>query len=281
MQPNNFTLGWHLVAFLDVLGQREKFRELKLPKTPEEHKKVEVVLGDTAGFVLYLRERFTKQFDSFEAGFKNFPEGGFKPEFIGFSDSFVTSVPLRNNDGHCTPIVKIFSALYASSIVMLTSLTGRHALRGGIDVGLATELGPHEIYGTALERAYLLECRDAESPRILIGDELWKYLSDGVAACRNMEKPLVAMENLIQQVMDLTTVDADGKRLLDYLGPLVRKFCKQNEAKILVEPAYQFVLDQHLESRSKGNAKLIERYAATRKYFEDRLPDWKIPISTM
>ena len=49
------TLGWHLVAFLDVLGQRERFRQLRLPKTPEEHTAVQGVLRDTVGFVLSLR----------------------------------------------------------------------------------------------------------------------------------------------------------------------------------------------------------------------------------
>ena len=81
-----------------------------------------------------------------------------------------------------TPIVKIFSALSAASIVMMTSLASKHALRGGIDVGLATQIGPEEIYGTALERAYVLESRHAKYPRVAIGDEFWTYLG---AALRN------------------------------------------------------------------------------------------------
>jgi len=50
-------------------------------------------------------------------------------------------------------------------------------LRGGIDVGLATEIGPGEIYGTALERAYVLKSKEAEYQRIVIGDELCRYLN--------------------------------------------------------------------------------------------------------
>lgn len=60
---------------------------------------------------------------------------------------------------------------------MLASLASKHPMRGGIDVGLATEIGPEEIYGTALERGYLLERDVARYPRIVIGDELWKYLN--------------------------------------------------------------------------------------------------------
>jgi len=54
MERKNYTLGHHLVAFLDVLGQRERFRQLELPKTPEDHARVEQVLKDTAGFVSAL-----------------------------------------------------------------------------------------------------------------------------------------------------------------------------------------------------------------------------------
>ncbi len=55
MERKNYTLGHHLVAFLDVLGQRERFRQLELPKTPEDHARVEQVLKDTAGFVSALK----------------------------------------------------------------------------------------------------------------------------------------------------------------------------------------------------------------------------------
>lgn len=40
MENRNLTLGYHLVAFLDVQGQKEKFKQLRLPKTSEEHAEV-------------------------------------------------------------------------------------------------------------------------------------------------------------------------------------------------------------------------------------------------
>jgi hypothetical protein len=65
-----------------------------------------------------------------------------RPNFIGFSDSFVTSVPLRNDDGDLARIVIVFSELSAAAVVMLTILASKHPLRGGMDVGLATEIAP-------------------------------------------------------------------------------------------------------------------------------------------
>jgi hypothetical protein len=157
MEAKNFKLGHHLVAFLDVLGQRDKFRGLRLPTNTDEEAQVKEVLRQTAGFVVDLRRVFQTQFEVFEkgAGMRAHTKEPLRPNFVGFSDSFVTSVPLRNDGGGLVRVVTVFSALAAAAIVMLTSLASKHPLRGGIDVGLATEIGPEEIYGTALERAYL------------------------------------------------------------------------------------------------------------------------------
>ena|ERR1017187_2960909 len=71
MEQRHLQLGHHLVAFLDVLGQRERFKGLRLPKTPEESAEVAEVLRQTAGFVIELRRIFDEQFQSFEAGLTN------------------------------------------------------------------------------------------------------------------------------------------------------------------------------------------------------------------
>lgn len=55
MKNGNYTLGHHLVAFLDVLGQRDKFRGLKKPTNVQEEEEVKEVLRQTAGFVVELR----------------------------------------------------------------------------------------------------------------------------------------------------------------------------------------------------------------------------------
>jgi hypothetical protein len=158
-QERIYVLENYLVIFLDVLGQSDKFEQLRLPRTTDEHAAVQEVMRDTVGFVSDLRARFGIQFSAFEAGLlKNQPSvEKFHPTFVGLSDSFVTSVPIRNEDQHLTPNIRMFSALSAACVVMLTSLASNHALRGGVDLDLATEMAPGEVYGTALMRAYRLE----------------------------------------------------------------------------------------------------------------------------
>jgi hypothetical protein len=280
MEAKKYKLGHHLVAFLDVLGQREKFRRLLVPKNPDEEAQVTEVLRQTAGFVVDLRRVFQTQFEVFEKGaaMGAHTKESLRPNFVGFSDSFVTSVPLRNDGGDLVRIVTIFSALSAAAIVMLTSLANKHPLRGGIDVGLATEIGPGETYGTALERAYLLECKVAQYPRIVIGDELWKYLNSVLSEFERLDTPVAkAITAITQRIMRLIANDTDGKRILDYLGSAVVEHSAPGHKEHMVQPAYEFVLTEQKRLIVEGNAELIERYASLRRYFETRLSLWEIP----
>jgi len=282
MEPKNFKLGYHVVAFLDVLGQRDKFRGLRLPTNADEEAQVKEVLRQTAGFVLDLRRVFQTQFEAFEKGANMgaHTKDPLRPNFVGFSDSFITTVPLRNDGGDLVRVVTVFSALSAAAIVMLTSLASKHPLRGGIDVGLATEIGPGEIYGTALERAYLLECNVAQYPRIVIGNELWKYLNSALAEFEKGETPVAkAITAITQEIIGLIATDADGKRILDYLGAVVVENSAPGHKEHMVQPAYEFLLAEQKRLIAEGNSKLIERYALFRSYFESRLSFWSIPLS--
>ena len=155
---------------------------------------------------------------------------------------------------------------------MLTSLASKHALRGGVDVGLATEIAAGEIYGTALERAYLLECQSAQYPRILVGDELWKYLSAALVRFEADAAPEARIvKAIVQKIIQLISTDTDGKRILDYLGPVLKELMKPGDVKIMVQPAYDFVVAEQERFSSMADKKLGERYALLRRYFESRL----------
>jgi hypothetical protein len=223
---------------------------------------------------------FHKQFEVFEkgAGMGAHTKEPLRPNFVGFSDSFVTSVPLRNDGGDLVRVATVFSALAAAAIVMLTSLASKHPLRGGIDVGLATEIGPGEIYGTALERAYVLESKVAQYPRIVIGVELLKYLNSVLAEFSKGETPVAkAIAVITQKIMGLIATDTDGKRILDYLGAVVVESSAPEDREHIVQPAYEFVLAEQKRLMGEGNAELINRYASFRSYFESRLSLWSIP----
>jgi hypothetical protein len=115
---------------------------------------------------------------------------------------------------------------------MLVSLCSKHALRGGIDVGLATEIAEGEIYGTALEHAYLLESKRAKYPRIVIGEQLWGYLSAAIAEFEKRGTPDgKALKAIVQKMMQFISIDTNGERILDYLGSGIAELMKPGRRK--------------------------------------------------
>jgi len=277
MKQNNYTFGWHLVAFLDVLGQRERFRQLKVPTTPAEVLTVNEVLMQTAHFVNDLRDQFKEEFLDFDRrlSMKRPVVESLMPKFVGFSDSFVISIGLWDAKDDFTFFAKVYSTLSAASSLMLTSLGKAHALRGGIDVDLGCEIADGEVYGTALEKAYLLECRAAEYPRILIGGGLWKYLADGLVEFESRKTPEAdKICNVIRKSKEFMAIDSDGRRILDYMGAFMKTISLPGAAENLILPAYKFVVAESDAWIKKGNVKLAGRYAVLRRYFEERLHIW-------
>jgi hypothetical protein len=194
-----------------------------------------------------------------------------QPRFVGFSDSFVVSVPLAPVNGDMEPLVRIFSALSAASTIMMAALASKHAVRGGIEVGLGVEIGPEEIYGTALGEAYELESKFAQYPRVLIGKTFPDYLS--AAGKEFSARKADALCAMVQKIMDLTAVE-NGERYLDYLGGVMSQLAKPGEGKIMVQPGYDFIVGEHERFIAAKDAKLAERYGKVRGYYESRLPLW-------
>jgi hypothetical protein len=206
---------------------------------------------------------------------RDLPAGKPLLQYVGSRCPFVTSVPLRDDGTGLVRVVTVFSALSSAAVVMIHSLAAKHALRGGIDVGLATEIAPGEIYGTALERAYVLESEVAKYPRIVIGDELWKYLNSVLAEFEKSTKPMAkSVTAIVRAIQKMIATDSDGKRILDYLGEFVFQNSVPAHVDEAIRPAYEFVLSEQTRLIAEGDPKLIERYALLRSYFESRLPLW-------
>lgn len=47
---------------------------------------------------------------------------------------------------------------------------------------------------------------------------------------------------IVQKIMQLISTDTDGKRILDYLGPVLKELMKSGDVKIMVQPACDFVV---------------------------------------
>ena len=281
-------IGWHLVAFLDLLGQRDALRKLTALPNIENQEEVAAFKQKVGELYkpLYALQTF------FRASIKPFMEGSVNEtalppserEFLQqfrstpifyrhFSDSLIIHVPLRDDIGkfQCRAI---YGVLAATAATFLSCMAHSWAIRGGIDLGLAMDIEEGEIYGPALAQAYNLENRVAQYPRIVIGEELIRYLEmvEGRQAL-TIEEQANAM--LATKSRALLAVDDDGSIFLDWLSSNIRTTSQQTT---MVLSAYNFIIREskkHIEGR---NPKLGFRYSLLRTYVESRLPDWGISL---
>jgi hypothetical protein len=274
-----------LVAFLDLLGQRERLRALVgLPLNLRPDDPIIVAVRVTLGAVQAVRSEFTYFFNTdndMARASHLIPEDQreavtrlLRSEVLqyGFSDSVVVAVSLGGEIDSPTPINGVWAALVASGWVAIMSLARGHALRGGIDVGLGVQISDSEVYGPALERAYTLEHDFAGHPRILIGSELQTYLD----VASNLVVQTRVRRYIVDRARDtkrLTFIDSDGRAALDFLGEGFRSMAQDAAVKVVAQ-AYEFVRSERKRFAVMGNTKLSERYDALFAYFVRRATLW-------
>ena len=188
-KKSDLVFQYYLIIFLDILGQRSILREINDLPTNDNEKEIFLdKIRKTIGKVDKLRYAFQNYFDAANSNIidADLVPAEHREEFIsaqkseayyyGFSDSIIVAVPLMNNDENCTALNGVFSALVATCGIGFLGLASTITLRGGLDVGIGTQIEEQEIYGPALERAYYIESNLAEYPRFLVGKDLLNYL---------------------------------------------------------------------------------------------------------
>ncbi len=288
-QQNDDLLFQHyLVVFLDILGQRGSLREIKnLPTNETEKESFIRNLQKTFGKVDKLRNGFKKYFKAANAHAPNtaLVPDEYREEFLasqkseayfyGFSDSIIIAVPLMNVDENCTAINGIFSAMVAASGIGFLALADRIALRGGLDVGVATQIQDKEIYGPALERAYFLESQLAEYPRFVVGEELINYLHWVENQQSKTRLGLVAKE-IARFCGQMIIRDTDGRFMLDFMGEKSKEAADNTIDLEVAKLAYDFIVSQHEKHLEDGNQKLSSRYYRLLRYFDSRAKLWDL-----
>ncbi|HYA39751.1 MAG TPA: hypothetical protein VEF34_00475 [Syntrophobacteraceae bacterium] len=281
-------IAWHVVAFLDLLGQQDKLREINaLPNVQNEEEvtafkqKIDVIYKP----FLALKTFFKDSIEPFIKG--GMDDAAFSPQeqrllqefrstpisYRRFSDSLIVNLPLRSTLGKF-PCHAIYGVLVATATTFLSCLANSWAIRGGIDVGLAIDVDDGEIYGPALARAYTLESRIAQYPRIVIGDELIRFLRV-ISAQHALTGEDKAHTGFAMKSLNLLIVDDDGYTILDWLGRDIREvFQHQPE---LVLSAYHFIIQESNKHKDNRDSKLGFRYTLLRDYVESRLPAWGLP----
>ena len=290
-RKKNKHVGYHVVAFIDLMGQQELLRNLTdLPELGNDEKREEFInkLKDTYGAVKTVRESINKFIGNFakqKPSFENIPKekrASFRElknnpiRIKQFSDFVLAFLSLRNDTGAKLPVRGIFAILGACGTTQLISLASGQPLRGGIDIGVNIEIKHDEIYGSALARTYALESHIANYPRIVIGSELKNYLTQTSNNSANDDISRVSSATA-RLCLNMLAVDNDGYPFVDFLGSYFQQENdKLNLGNDFVKRAYNFVVEACEKYKSEQNTKLAFKYALLRTYMESRIHLWGV-----
>ncbi|OFV97278.1 MAG: hypothetical protein A3F68_03205 [Acidobacteria bacterium RIFCSPLOWO2_12_FULL_54_10] len=282
----DWQLQYYLVLFFDLLGQREKLRQLTaFPNDEEGGKRIASVLQATVGRVIKLRVGFESFFEgmSTETELSRNLEPDqrellmqhtqYRMNSFGFSDSFLVFVPLGTNDENCTQMNGVHRSMLAACSIMSIALSEGIAMRGGIDVGLGMELYKGEIYGPCLERTYHLESKQADYHRISVGVELVQYLAS-VQKQKSMTTFGKCAAALAKQCASLVFKDWDDTLALDYLGDGFKAAAGANSDYTLFVKVVTFADSEKQKWSCAGNTKLAQRYDRLNSYLASRDDIW-------
>ena len=266
--------GFHVVAFVDVLGQRARLETLNgLEPTTDRNDPRWRVLDEGADQVQLLRDAFVHAFDEAQRPPSDVPDvyrkrphnlRRFTYSLRVFSDCVVISVPIHQEPPSSLAVAAmgLFATLYSVAVVMLIGFSHGIPTRAGIDVGPGlTGVLDEEVYGPVLLNAYRLESEMAEYPRAVVGQGLLAFLD---ALARLQREPDQESARAARLALDckaklLCADPDDGLTMLHLLSPFVA---------IESHPAREWVHKQYESYLENGNEKLKERYRRLMDYFD-------------
>ena len=268
---------YYMVAVLDLLGQKEAMKKFKgLPDVTDENKMGEfyAICKETFGAIDGLHT-FTKSFLTrfLEKRRKDDVVPYTDIKFQRFSDGLVMFVSLRVTKNE-VPVQAVYGALGACGAHCLAQLALGRPLRGGVEVGVGVELNENELYGPVIAEAFSLESEVAQYPRIVIGDNLGRYLTS-MKESRASDPYSIFASEMASCCLEFFARDIDGQIILDYLG---EGFIKQTANKLdrkLFAMALEFTEKQLEKWRGERNSTLAIRYNLLRNYYESRKHFWK------
>jgi len=286
MQDDQMTMEWFVVGFFDLLGQQEQLRSLTaLPDegSPEENETFFRVMRGTVGRVMRFKRAFHEFFDSYnrvdifeDPAVAEINPGVDRTHYRGndvkiqqFSDCVVAYASLCD-EVYKSPTQGAYAIITASASTFLGHLASGVPIRGGIDIGLGTEISEANFYGPGLARAYTLESKVAQYPRIVVGDELIQYL-DLREAYEGNDPVGIYNKQIAKISKELICVDDDGYAIIDYLCPQMVEVLENAGMRRHIDTAYKFILEQSNIWKGKKDCKKAFRYTMLRNYFEDRL----------
>lgn len=294
----------YLVAFFDILGQRDKMNRITLPPVGDEASNDDKFKQDILQLYKNVKT-FRKYFaDAIKSFTKSVIANDEIPEqaklflkklrehpitYRNFADSVIVHIRLKGDEMQYAGRA-IYGVIAAAAVTFNDCMAMGVPIRGGIDLGFALNIGPDEIYGPALASAYHLESKVAAYPRVIVGNTLALYLQE-----LSDSKSGTDVENgnslLANKSLALMTRDDDGNMIVDHLGDYIRNILQKNtDMANVVSKAYGFASSEHEkykiarnEAESIGNVEAIkrctllaDRYELLTNYFKKHLPSWRI-----
>jgi hypothetical protein len=274
--------GWYCLAFLDVLGQSAAIR--KLLSAAHDEAQLKEALSKTAGYILGLRQQideFFKGARAIEAHVLGLPpevqaritQANDAVKYSGFSDSFVMAICFEGDQDQFVPMNGVYRCLVACCMLQLVALCSKGPIRGGIEVEHAYNLTEKEVYGPVLHRAYYLESRIADYPRILIGDGMLRYLDtvEGHPATTLLGK---ISKQLASKAKQLIVFDNDGFPMLHFLGKPMFDLWSPEKRQSIFAKAHDYVEEKKQTAKSTEDHKLLSRYHRLCSYFDSHAAMW-------
>lgn len=186
----------------------------------------------------------------------------------GLGDCFIVSTPY---EGSASKGMSAIKGLVAQvGFTMLLMLAQGVPIRGAIEIGMGTEYRPHgggdrQLIGSSIAKAYGLEQKEADFPRILVGPELHKLIVDQSLTPPESEDKRIA-GGLADLVLRMLHAEDDGSVSVDYLCPDVKDLLGA-EADSECQKAFNFICAQVKKFTEEKNEKLGGKYRQTYAYF--------------
>jgi len=152
--------------------------------------------------------------------------------------------------------------------VILQGLAKGYPLRGAVEVGVATDVFRHEVYGPALIEASRIEQEEAHSMRVVIGRGLRGLLNEAVAPPVAGVVPVME-QHFARRAMSMLVTDTDDALALDFLGQTVRAGIDE---RMFIEAATQAhrVLMSAKQLWRDDNPRIADKYRSALAYFATR-----------
>jgi len=272
--------GFYLVAFVDILGQKkilDDFDKMMTIGNPFNEsdllKKIQASFGVVEkfkiGFLSFLEE-FCKvnQSTGLPPDLQKIFEESRKTnvKFKRFSDSITLYTPLFEKD---TPVIanSIFAVMASIAVQVICNLADGHPIRGGVEIGFGSEIDDL-FYGPGLFKAYHLESKVAEYPRVVVGPRLIEYLNSHYSSTETGFFNEIN-KKMAKGCLHLIEKDKEGIAFIDIFAPEIVQMNRKMGTLHMYHDANTFI--HRCLEEFKTDKTLFKRYEILSKYFRKNL----------